>query len=382
MTIPLIVLALMIVLVAGCGDDNSESGPPIRVGGIFTLQGDLKDSTALDGLRLAMREVNAEGGVDVDGTRRELQLILEDDEFEPSIAVARANELINQRGIVALLGPVKSTLAIPVGAVAERGRVPMITSGSTNPATTAGRRYVFRTIFTDDFQGAVAADFARENLGAGTAAVHYEASSPYSSVLADAFTTAFEDREGRVVATTTYTADAPDTTKGLERLATKDFDVLYLPNTNVDTGKQGRRAHRLGIDATLLGGDSWSIDTYSKSVAFQDSYATAFWAPELTNARSQGFVDAFTRAYDRTPGAYEAAAYDSVGLLTRAIEDAGSTDPTAIRNALDATVRYDGVSGTLLYGKGGDPRTDAVVLRASDGEAKLDTEVRPADVER
>lgn len=374
--LPLIAAA---VVLGGCGEDDAPSGP-IPIGGIFTLAGPAEDESTLHGLRLAIDEINAGGGVEVGGRRRRLALRMLDDEALPPTAVANANELVNQRNVVALLGPVKSTLAIPVGAVAERGGVPMITPGSTNPATTRGRTFVFRTIVTDDFQGAVAAAFARQAIGARNAAMFYDASSPYSTGIAASFRSGFERRDGKVVASGTYTPDQASRTAGMRRLARSDPDVLYLPNPASDTARQGRRARSLGMSAVLLGGDTWAEQTFLRARAFRGSYHTAQWSPDLEDPRSRAFVAAYRRRTGEDPSQYAATAYDAAGLLAEAITRAGRAEPAAIRAALDAVDTYDGVSGRLRYFKGGDPVASAVVVRSTRDGTKVVARLTPESI--
>lgn len=365
---------------SGCGGDEPDRSP-IPVGGIFTLEGPARDDSTLKGLRMALDRVNRGGGVEVGGVRRRLALVTLDDQAAPPSAVSAANELVNQRNVVALLGPVKSTLAIPVGAVAERGRVPMITSGSTNPATTRDRRFVFRTIVTDDFQGAVAASFARTAIGARRAALFYDASSPYSTGIAGSFRSGFERRRGSISATGTYTPDQRSRTRGLRRIARTPTDVLYLPNPASDAAAQGRAARRLGMEAILLGGDTWAEQDFLSSRPFRGSFHTAQWSPDLDDARSRRFVAAYRRRTGETPSQYAATAYDAVGLLARAITLAGRAEPEAIQQALAGITAYTGVSGALRYRGSGDPTTGAVVIRGTAGGSRLVAQLRPESID-
>ncbi|MBJ7331181.1 MAG: ABC transporter substrate-binding protein [Solirubrobacteraceae bacterium] len=371
-----LLLAFLAVLAGGCGDAEPATGP-IPIGGIFTETGPAEDTETLAGVQLALGEINHAGGVRVGDVRRPLELEILDDRADPPVAVARANELVNQRGVVALLGPVKSTLAIPVGAVAERGGVPMITSGSTNPATTRGRAYVFRTIVTDDLQGAAAASFARDRLDARKAAVVYEVSSPYSTGLASSFSAGFVREGGRVSQRVPYTSDTSDRASGVQRLAGAEPDVLYLPNTAADAAAQGRRARRLDIDATLMGGDTWAEQNFLRAPHFRGSYHTAQWSPDRKDPRSRAFVAAYRKSAREEPSLYSATAYDAVGLLAAAISKAGKAEPEAIREALDDVTVYEGVSGQLRYGRQGDPQTTIAVIRSTPRGTQIVADIDP-----
>lgn len=360
-------LTAVALAAAGCGDDDA---PEIDIAALFTLAGETADVQSTRGARLAVAEVNRTGGVMIDGDRRRLRLRITDDEAEPQVAVARANELLSRPGVAALVGPSKSVVAVPVGAVAERAGIPMITPASTSPATTRNRRFVFRTTFTDDVQGAVAARFARERLRARTAAVMYEATSPYNSGLARSFRREFRKRGGRVVGVSTYTVDEEDHARGMDRLAAARPDVLYLPNAAPDVELQARRARRAGLDGTLLGGDAWDVSRLRDLPLFDGSYATTLWSSDTRDASARAFVRTYQQVYGTPPSAYAASSYDAVRLIAGALQRAGSVTPGAVRDELDAVTVHDGAVGRLVFGDGGDPQTGAVVLRLGDGRAK------------
>ncbi|MBJ7331180.1 MAG: ABC transporter substrate-binding protein [Solirubrobacteraceae bacterium] len=381
-----LMMTLAAMTLPGCGGDPAAPDP-IVLTGMFTLSGDNEDIQSRRATRLAIRDINAGGGIRIAGGRRPLRVAFVDDRADPQVGVQRANEILSRPETIALLGPGKSQVAVPVGAVAERSGIPMISPTSTNPATTRGRRFVFRTTFTDDVQGAIAARFARSRLHASTAAIAYEATSLYSAGLARSFRREFAGTGGRVVSAS-YTVDQGDHTAPIERLARHRPDVLYLPNASPDVEWQAERARRRGLDATLLGGDAWNLNRYREIPGFDGSYATGLWFPDSRSARSRRFTSAFQTAYGIPPTGNGAAAYDAVHLLARAITAAGTTEPEAIRDALDAITVYDGVAGRFVYARGGDPRTGAVVVRIKAGGAAVAARypatqaVRPAAKER
>lgn len=368
--------ALLTLGAGGCGGE--PSGDTVEIAAMFTLSGDTRDVQSTRGARLAVDEINARGGVRVGGRRLRVRLHFVDDRSEPQVAVARANEVVNRDRVVALLGPSKSVVAVPVGAVAERAGVPMITPASTSPATTRGRRFVFRTTFTDNVQGAVAARFAREELRARTAAVLYEATSPYNSGLAEAFQQAFRAQGGTVVRELRYTVDQDDPTRGLARLRARAPDVLYLPNAAPDVELQGRRTRRLGLKAILLGGDAWDINRLRDVPAFDGSYATTLWSADTKRPRPRAFVRSFIRTYGSPPTAYAASSYDAVQLITAALQRAGVADTQAVRAELDAVDVHEGAVGRLRFGETGDPQTGAVVLAIRGGRTSSTWELPSA----
>ena len=83
------------------------------------------------------------------------------EEGHPEKVVLAARKLINQENVVAIVGPQFSRDAIPVAEVAEATEIPMISPMSTNPDTTANKKYAFRVGFLDPFQGLVMGTLCR-----------------------------------------------------------------------------------------------------------------------------------------------------------------------------------------------------------------------------
>jgi branched-chain amino acid transport system substrate-binding protein len=71
-----------------------------------------------------------------------------------------------------------------------------------------------------------------------------------------------------------------------------------------------------------------------------------------------------------------ALAYDAVKLLAGAIERAGSTERSAIRDALAKTRQFNGVTGTLSFNKHGDPIKTIIIMKISDGRPHFLKQVR------
>ena len=86
-----------------------------------------------------------------------------------------------------------------VAAVAQEARVPVLTPSSTSPEVTSRGDYVFRSCYTDPFQGAAIARFAAGTLGARRAAMLLDAGESYSAKLAEFIREDFARRGGQIV---------------------------------------------------------------------------------------------------------------------------------------------------------------------------------------
>jgi len=374
-------IALVAVSLIGCASPAPTPAAELRIGLITTLSGDLAESygsSTVDAAKLALQPINDAGGLEVNGQKQKVSLVIEDDQDRAEVATRSAQKLINQDRVVALVGPSLSRNAIPVADVAEGARIPMISPNSTNPATTAGKKYVFRVDFIDPFQGRVIARFARDELHAQSAAVLYDVASAYNKGIAEVFRQVFTDAGGQVVAFESYTSGEKNFGQQMVRIKQSGAAVLFLPNYDNDVPTQAQQARTAGITATLLGSDAWGTLRPENLGELEGSYFSTDWSIDAPGERSQAFVKRFRDTYNRSPNNIAALAYDAVGLLLAGVRSQGKADPESIRAGLSGTVEYAGATGTIGYaGGGGDPVKSALVLRVKDGKMILDRQVDP-----
>ncbi len=294
--------------------------------------------------------------------------MVEEIDDTPEEAVAAAQKLINQENVVVIVGPQFSGDAIPAGEVAEIGRIPMICPIATNPQVTAGRQYVFRMSFVDDFQGGVMARFARHRLGAQTAAVLYDVANAYNRGIAEFFKEVFETLGGQVVASETYTTGERDFTPQLERIKQQEPEVLFLPNYSNDALLQAQQARQIGVGAVLLGSDGWDQRSLPGLPEFEGAFMSAHWSVDIQDERTQSFVSTYRQTFNQEPNDTAALTYDAFGILFDVLNSQGQVDPQLIRDGLYNLDPYRGVSGTIDFQDSGDPLKGAVILQFIDGQ--------------
>src|SRR5512137_1261583 len=144
----------------------------VRIGVIAEITGDMPavGASCRNAAEMAVKEVNAAGGLAVGGKKLKVELFVEDNGGKADQSAAAAQKLITQEEVVAIIGPNASRYAIPAAEIAESNQTVFITPWSTNPKTTLDattgkpKKYAFRSCFIDPFQGKVVAKFALEGL--------------------------------------------------------------------------------------------------------------------------------------------------------------------------------------------------------------------------
>lgn len=368
----LAVISLVAALLTGC-EDRPQELPDIRIGLIAPLSGSLEESgrEVARAIRFMADKVNARGGLTAAGGPRRITLVVEDNQDNVQAAVAAAQKLINQKGVVALIGAPLSRNAIPIGAVAEKARIPFISPTSTHPDTTSGRSFTFRAAYTDTFQGRVLARFAKEHLKTTRVAVLFDAANIYNRSLAQYFRAAYQELGGQVVAFQFYTSGEKDFRKQLARIKAAEPEVLFLPNYVDDLPDQIDQIGELEMEAMILGTDSWSSIPDSELNKLTGCFFGSLWFPNLEDDRTREFMESYEEKFGARPKAHEALSYDAMGLLLAAIGGCQNLEPEEIRNQLAQVTDYQGVSGSISFQGGGDPIKSVAILKIEDGRKSL-----------
>ncbi|WP_017307159.1 ABC transporter substrate-binding protein [Spirulina subsalsa] len=379
----LLVFSLVLALLpVACQGNNlpRQTVDPIRVGLILPLTGEFADSTGQDGLngaQLAVRQINEAGGVEIKGKQRLVELVVEDDQDRPDVALSAVRKLAFQEQVVAIVGVPLSRIAIPVAEFAETIPLPLISSWSTHPKTTEGKRYIFRATVTDRFQGRAIAQFAYTQLQARTAAILYDVASEYNKGLAEFFKAEFQALGGQVVASETYTTDTnQDFTEQLKTIRQSNPAVLFLPNYSVDLAQQAPQIQALELSAALIGGDTWGSLSPITQQQLEGGFYSLDWTPQPRTEQGRQFFQAYEEKYQKPPKVHAALAYDAMGLLFAALSDQKQTDPEAIRQGL-SQLEYEGVTGRMLFQGSGDPIKELTIFKLESGQPQIFQTIQP-----
>jgi branched-chain amino acid transport system substrate-binding protein len=359
----------------------APAGDKLLVGHVGSMTGNeatFGDSTD-KGIRLAVDEANKTGGV------KGKQLVVKtlDDQGKPEEAAIAATRLVTQDGATVLLGEVASSRSLAMAPIADSNKVPMITPTSTNPRVTKEgdktRPYVFRVCFIDPFQGTVMAKFARENLKINNVAVLRDVGNDYSVGLADYFSKKFQELGGKIVSDESYKAGDQDFKAQLTAIKNKKIQAIYVPGYYTDVALIARQARELGIKVPLMGGDGWdSVKLYEIAKgALDGSYFSNHYSSEDPSPVIQGFVKKYKEAYGSVPDALAVLGYDAANVAFDAMKRAKDVTGPSIRDAIEQTKGYQGVSGVINLDQDHNAVKSAVVLAIKNNEAHFAATVNP-----
>jgi branched-chain amino acid transport system substrate-binding protein len=350
---------------------TTTSGDTIKVGvyGDLTGQTSSFGQSTKNGIELAVEEINNAGGVG----GKKIQLVVEDDQGRPEQAKTVVSKLINQDKVVAVLGEVASTNSLAAAPVAQEAKIPMITPSSTNPKVTETGDYISRVCFIDPFQGSTMAKFAATTLKAKTAAILGDVNSDYSKGLTQFFEEEFNKQGGKVIAKEAYTQNDPDFKGQLTKIRNLNPDVLYIPGYYGQVGIIAKQARELNMTLPLLGGDGWDSPELWKlgGDALKNAYISNHYSADNPAPEIQNFVKAYRAKFNVVPDSLAALAYDAAKVLADAIKRAGGTDSAKLKDAINATKNFAGVTGMITLDDKRNAVKPAVVLALDPAASKF-----------
>ncbi len=371
---------LISTLFAACSTANNQN--EIKIGINYELSGAVATygQSSVEGIELAIEEINNAGGIN----GKKIVPVKYDNKSEPAEATTLANKLITQDKVVAILGPATSGSFKAEIPVANKNKIPVASGSATADDVTVTdsgvQEYAFRVCFNDSFQGTVMASFASDNLSAGKAVVIMDSSSDYGKGLAKNFKETFTSNGGTIVAEEAYVAGDTDFNAILTKIKNLGFDVIYIPGYYNEAGLIIKQARSQGITAPILGADGFDSPVLLELAgadALTDVYFTNHYSSLDEDPVVLKFIEDFKAKYEKEPDAFNALGYDLAKFVIDAISRTEKLDGESIKNALEDTENFVGVTGTLSVDENHNPVKSIVVIGLQNGEQASSLKVNP-----
>jgi branched-chain amino acid transport system substrate-binding protein len=363
-----------------CDGQSSNSSSDVLIGHVASLTGDTATfgTSADEGIRLAMDQINAKGGI-LGG--KKVRVITEDDRSLGDEAKTAANKLITRDKVCAMLGEIASSRSIAMAPVCEDAKIPMLSPGSTNPKVTRGFHYVFRNCFIDPFQGEAMARFAIDELKLKKFAFLYPINSDYGVGLRDYVTVYVNKAGAQIVANESYSekTDA-DFRAQLTKIKSANPDAIFVTGYYTEAGLIAQQARQLGITVPLIGGDGWDSEQTIKigGDSVNGCFFTNHYSPDEQRPEVQSFVSAYKARYGgKVPDAMAILGYDAMNIMADAITRAGGTDPDKIRDAIASTKDFPGASGMTTIDSDHNAKKAIVIIEIKNGQFTYRTKINP-----
>lgn len=376
-------LLVLVLLLSGMSMVVHAQDDTIKVGGGFDLSGaeSSLDLPAANGAQLAVKEINAAGGV----LGKQIDLIVRDSKYDMANTATISQQFVEEDKVSAVVGFTDSDSVLAAGPIIQEAGIPFITAGATSPKLPDQvGDLLFLACFGDNVQAAAGAEYAFENFGEN-AYLLIDNGVEYTTLLGAYFKDRFEELGGTIALEDTYVDDATDFSAQITKLKAlaEQPDFYYIAAMPYNVGPVVKQLREAGLTGPVVGGDGY--DTPDLVTVAGDAAENVFFTTHALMDKDNGtegiqkFIEAYNAEFGHDPeNAFAALGYDAVYLLADAITRADSTDAAAIQTALLETKDFPGITGSITFGEDVHvPQKGVTIIEVKDGKFTLAAEVVP-----
>jgi branched-chain amino acid transport system substrate-binding protein len=339
----------------GCDDSD-----PFLAGGSFSLSGPAGEigKLAQEGAMMAMEDINAAGGI----LGRCLEILLRDDESDPTKGSLAVRELVDQEEVEFLVGPFLSSIIAAALEVTAPAEIPHVVAGVLPDAGDATKfPYVFRTEVVATLQGTTFVDYIGKNgwTKIGIIAVNNALGTSSADAVKAQLKPGME-----IVASEFHESGTVDLTPQVRKLQDAGAEVLLLLNTAAPDQIAAIEARNgLAWEVPVIGVSSLgnaatrdALGAENMKMVYGGQAYKQLARSGSSNVPSSEKAAAFLERYKEYRGETElkiniqqaAGIYDSFMMMAAAINAVGEVDPAGIKEYLESN-GYDGIKATYEY---------------------------------
>jgi branched-chain amino acid transport system substrate-binding protein len=356
---------------------NQTTGDTIKIGVNMELSGAAAGygESQKQGIQLAASEINKNGGINVDGKKKKIKLVIRDNKTSTNTSASVAAQLVNKDKVVAIVGPATTNAGTAEIPNITKAAVPSVSPSATDPAYTLKKNgkvqpYVFRACYQNNFQGATAAKFMTDTLKSKRVAVYADNSSDYGTGLAKAFKKAYT---GKIADSQFFTAGDKDFNAVLTSFKSKKIDAIYAPGYYTELGLIIKQARQAGINVPIVGSDGMADPKLAQIAGDKNAskiYYTTPFSDDVAkdNPTAVKFMNKYKDKYHQDAPTFSALAYDSVYMIKQAIETEKSADSSKIATGLAKIKNFDGVTGNTTVDKQHNPEKPIAIEQLTNGK--------------
>ena len=317
------------------------------------------------GFELALEEIN---NSQLGNTK--LKFITEDDQSTVEGAVEAYNKLIHQDGVSVILGPATSSATEVAFPIAQHSGVVAISATAAARGLGAIGDFVFRTILTTDILITSGINATQAKLGYQKVGIIYDETDLFSADGAAVMREALTTNNVEILTTETFQSGDTDFSEQLTRIKDSNPDAIFVSALPPDKPEILMQARQLGIPDSVpfIINTLTAADVQAAGNAAEGTIAFTSWVNTVDTPGNQVFIQNYRTKYGIEPNIWAAQSYASVYILAKAIADAQSADPNAIRDALANITDFDTILGKFSFNPVGDAIYDPIILIVKNGE--------------
>jgi len=328
--------------------------------------------SALNGAKLAVKQANQAGGIN----GKMIELVVYDDQASPKQAVPISNKLIEKDKVVAAISGSYSGATRAAAGVFQSAEIPYISAYAVHPEITKAGNYVFRTSFMGEVQGRAGAKLIgatlqrkrvvlitlKNDFGKSLAAGFKEAAGHFNLQIVNEYEYSIKDRQfGPIVAK--VKADAPE--------------AIYATGYFFTAGPLVSQLRAAGITVPVIGQEGYDSEQFIKIAgkASEGTIITTSLDRDSNSSETRSFISEFEAMAGHKVDMVAASGHTAMKVLVAAMKKAGTTSPSAIRNAI-AQTNLVASTGSISFNDLGEVQKNVQVQVVRDGDFHYHSEIR------
>ncbi|MGI6406893.1 MAG: ABC transporter substrate-binding protein [Syntrophaceticus sp.] len=369
----LVTVCSLALLAAGCSgsETSSQDGDTIKIGFLGGKTGNHAHYgiETLKGMEMAVEKINNEGGV----LGKKLEIVEGDHGSNISQAVSVTQKLITQ-GVSAIVGDPTTGITKSVAPICQENEIILMSAGAVGTGVLEIGNYIFRDCLPDVVAAPGQVKYLTEELGWNKVALVTTTGLDYSESLTDIFRPALKEYGLEIVAEETIMEGDTNFSAVVTSLSSKDFDGVIFTGYYTEGALFLKEMRKQGMQQVIAGGDGLlGKELYELGgEAAEGSMVYTGFAVDMDRAsdKTKAFIEEYkANNNDNIPDMFAAQGYDAVMWLADAIEEANSSDPTEIREALVKTQNWEGVTGVITLDENREPIKNPVyILEVKDSQ--------------
>jgi len=354
-------LALTAALIFGSAI-GASAADKVKIGLMFGLTGAASPigPVQLDGAKLAIKEINAKGGVNLGGKRLPIETFVKDDESKPDIAIRRYREMLDENKVDAIVGQTFAPISAALNKEVKKSNIAYFPVNVV-AVTMFEKSEIADTTFSIHgcaySIGYAGASYIVDKLGLKSIVFFGPAYAFGRDQWAGA-KAAFEKR-GIKVEYVESPVGTSDYTSYLTKIKEKKPQIVMLAHWGVDAINVLKQSYEIGLKKTSKIWFDWMTNSFGSGVppeALEGVYSLMSWYYDMKGFSDKAIVQAsdafakkFQQEYKYPPDPYSAMAYEGVMEAVRAMELAQSLDGKAMAKALMANPKFNSMKGPGMW---------------------------------
>ena len=357
---------IVFVILSFWGQTFSQSKGSIKIGSLSALTGvgSQMGQNQRDALVMVFDKVNAAG--DINGQK--IELYIEDDQLQPTVAVNAAKKLVYKDDVLLIIGTPNSPTALAAMEVTMEAKVPQLALGVAPKITQMNNPWIARIIPVDTVLGGHLAKFAVNEKKFKKLAVLHD-STDYGKGGMTSVVDALKKLNLSPITIETFNNEDKDFSSQLNKIKNSGADALIIWGLHVQGAQIINQAKKLGLTMPILGSSGILQGNFldlAKDSA-EGAYFVSYFSIDNPDPKVQAFVKEVRDRFKYDPTPVSAIAYELANLTVATLKKTGP-DRGKFMEEFKSMKDYVGVTGRVS----GDPRGEmgrgGVILQIKGGK--------------